>query len=165
MKQRRNPLSHLGWLGFLGILGILSGAVTMLVFFLFFFFFTYRAKIPDELFWNNVHKAATRTLAVNLTLTCLVLLSIYARGMHYRLGIPAQENGVYLGPRCPVAAVPVVRGLCQLDPHHHHLHIRIHADVSESPRAPVRRVGGLTHAEDAAEGVPGPVRSEAGGSG
>ena len=33
MKQRRNPLSHLGWLGFLGILGILSGAVTMLVFF------------------------------------------------------------------------------------------------------------------------------------
>lgn len=98
MKQRRNPLSHLGWLGFLGILGILSGAVTMLVFFLFFFFFTYRAKIPDALFWNNVHKAATRTLAVNLTLTCLVLLGIYARGMHYRLGIPAQENGVYLVP-------------------------------------------------------------------
>lgn len=98
MKQRRNPLSYLGWLGFLGILGILSGAVTMLVFFLFFFFFTYRAKIPDELFWNNVYKAATRTLAVNLTLTCVVLLVIYARGMHYRLGIPVEENGVYLIP-------------------------------------------------------------------
>lgn len=98
MKQRRNPLSYLGWLGFLGILGILSGAVTMLVFFLFFFFFTYRAKIPDELFWNNVHKAATRTLAVNMTLTCVVLLGIYARGMYYRLGIPVEENGTYLVP-------------------------------------------------------------------
>lgn len=98
MKQRRNPLSHLGWLGLLGILGILSGAVTMLVFFLFFFFFTYRAKVPDELFWANVHKAATRTLAVNMTLTCLVILGIYARGMRYRLGIPVEENGVYLVP-------------------------------------------------------------------
>ena len=98
MKQRRNPLAYWGWLGFLGIFGILSGAVTMLVFFLFFFFFTYRAKIPDELFWNNVHKAATRTLAVNMTLTCVVLLGIYARGMHYRLGIPVEENGVYLVP-------------------------------------------------------------------
>lgn len=98
MKQRRNPLAYLGWLGFLGILGILSGAVTMLVFFLFFFFFTYRAKIPDELFWNNVHKVATRTLAVNMTLACVVLLGIYARGMHYRLGIPIEENGVYLVP-------------------------------------------------------------------
>jgi uncharacterized iron-regulated membrane protein len=95
MKQRRNPLSHLGWLGFLGILGILSGAVTMLVLFLFFFFFTYRAKVPDELFWANVHKAAARTLAVNLTLTCVTLLGIYARGMHYRLGIPVEEKTAF----------------------------------------------------------------------
>ena len=98
MKQQRNPLAYLGWLGLIGFWGLVSSMVNLCVFFLFFFFFTYRAKIPDELFWNNVHKAATRTLAVNMTLTCVVLLGIYARGMHYRLGIPVEENGVYLVP-------------------------------------------------------------------
>ena len=98
MKQQRNPLAYLGWLGLIGFWGLVSSMVNLCVFFLFFFFFTYRTKIPDELFWTNVHKAATRTLAVNMTLTCVVLLGIYARGMHYRLGIPVEENGVYLVP-------------------------------------------------------------------
>ena len=40
--------------------------------------------------------AAARTLGVNLTLTCLVILGIKARGMYLRLGMPEEENGVYL---------------------------------------------------------------------
>ena len=98
MKQRRNPLSHLGWLGFLGILGILSGAVTMLVFFLFFFFFTYRSKIPDELFWINVHKAAARTLAGYMTFFLLSTLAIYIRGCYLHLEPPVLQDGFYQVP-------------------------------------------------------------------
>ena len=88
----------MGWLGFLGIFGILSGAVTMLVFFLFFFFFTYRAKIPDELFWIDVHKAATRTLAGYMTFFLLFTLSIYIRGCYFHLEPPVLQDGFYQVP-------------------------------------------------------------------
>ena len=98
MKQRRNPLSHLGWLGFLGILGILSGAVTMLVFFLFFFFFTYRAKVPDELFWINVYKAAARALAGYMAFFLLSTLAIYIRGCYFHLEPPVLQDGFYQVP-------------------------------------------------------------------
>lgn len=98
MKQQRNPLSHLGWLGLIGFWGLVSSMVNLCVFFLFFFFFTYRSKIPDELFWINVHKAAARTLAGCMTFFLLATLGIYIRGCYYHLEPPALRDGFYQVP-------------------------------------------------------------------
>ena len=98
MKQRRNPLAYLGWLGLIGFWGLVSSMVNLCVFFLFFFFFTYRAKIPDELFWIDVHKAATRTLAGYMTFFLLFTLSIYIRGCYFHLEPPVLQDGFYLVP-------------------------------------------------------------------
>ena len=98
MKQRRNPLSYLGWLGLIGFWGLVSSMVNLCVFFLFFFFFTYRAKIPDELFWANVHKAAARTLAGYMTFFLLSTLAIYIRGCYFHLEPPVLQDGFYQVP-------------------------------------------------------------------
>ena len=61
-------------------------------------FFTYRAKIPDELFWTNVHKAATRTLAGYMTFFLLSTLAIYIRGCYFHLEPPVLQDGFYQVP-------------------------------------------------------------------
>ena len=98
MKQRRNPLSYLGWLGLIGFWGLVSSMVNLCVFFLFFFFFTYRAKIPDELFWINVHKAAARALAGYIAFFLLSTLAIYIRGCYFHLEPPVLQDGFYQVP-------------------------------------------------------------------
>ena len=65
-RAKKNPLSYLGWLGLIGIIGIYYMAPWMITFLLFFFFFTYSKMVPDELFWNNVRRAATKAFAVNI---------------------------------------------------------------------------------------------------
>jgi quinol-cytochrome oxidoreductase complex cytochrome b subunit len=55
----KNRLGLLGLLGFLGILGIVTDNRFFLAFFAFLVFFRYFFVIPDELFKQNVQRAAT----------------------------------------------------------------------------------------------------------
>lgn len=55
----KNPLGYLGLLGFIGITGIVTDNKFFLAFFAFFVFFRYFFVIPDELFRQNVRRAAT----------------------------------------------------------------------------------------------------------
>lgn len=55
----RNKLGLLGILGFLGVLGIVTDNRFFLAFFAFLVFFRYFFVIPDELFMQNVRRAAT----------------------------------------------------------------------------------------------------------
>ena len=54
----KNPLGYLGLLGFIGIIGIITEGRLFLAFFAFFVFFRYFFVIPDELFWQNLRRAA-----------------------------------------------------------------------------------------------------------
>ncbi len=54
----KNPLGYLGILGFVGIIGIITEERLFLAFFAFFVFFRYFFVIHDELFRQNVRKAA-----------------------------------------------------------------------------------------------------------
>jgi hypothetical protein len=54
-----NKLGLLGLLGFLGILGFVTDNRYLLAFFGFLVFFRYFFVIPDELFKQNVQRAAT----------------------------------------------------------------------------------------------------------
>ena len=97
-RAKKNPLSYLGWLGLIGIIGIYYMAPWMITFLLFFFFFTYRAKVPDELFWINVHKAAARALAGYMAFFLLSTLAIYIRGCYFHLEPPVLQDGFYQVP-------------------------------------------------------------------
>lgn len=55
----KNILGYMGLLGFLGILGIVTDNKYFLGFFGYFVFLRYFFVRPDELFWLNVHRAAT----------------------------------------------------------------------------------------------------------
>ncbi len=55
----KNKLGFLGFLGLLGLLGFFSENKIFFCFFGFLVYFRYFAVIPDELFKENVRKAAT----------------------------------------------------------------------------------------------------------
>lgn len=55
----KNKLGFLGFLGLLGLLGFFSDNKAFFCFFGFLAYFRYFAIIPDELFKENVRKAAT----------------------------------------------------------------------------------------------------------
>lgn len=55
----KNKLAFLGLLGLLGILGIVTDNRYFLCFFAFLVFLRYFFVIPDELFMQNVRRAAT----------------------------------------------------------------------------------------------------------
>lgn len=55
----KNKLGFLGFLGLLGLLGFFSENKSYFCFFGFLAYFRYFAVIPDELFKENVRKAAT----------------------------------------------------------------------------------------------------------
>ncbi|OEF97166.1 DUF3796 domain-containing protein [Desulfuribacillus alkaliarsenatis] len=66
-----NKLGYLGLLGFIGLIG-LSGNYYFFGFFGFFVYFKYFKVIPDELFKENVRKAATPSFFVSIFVSVLV---------------------------------------------------------------------------------------------
>ncbi|MCC0782267.1 DUF3796 domain-containing protein [Clostridioides sp. ES-S-0108-01] len=73
-----NKLGFLGFLGFLGIAGIsYTGEIHTISFCAFFVFFRYFNIIPDELFKENLRKAATPAFFLTLTsLSASMVISI-----------------------------------------------------------------------------------------
>lgn len=66
-----NRLGYLGFLGLIGLIG-LTGNVYFFGFFGFFVYFRYFKVVPDELFKENVRKAATPSFFVSITVSALV---------------------------------------------------------------------------------------------
>ena len=98
----QNPLSYFGWLGFLGVFGLLFFVPNMVPFLLCFSFFSYRNKIADELFWNNVRKAGTRAFCCSFVFDVLGLLFLIYRGFTcgferavFEAGYVTIEEGLY----------------------------------------------------------------------
>lgn len=75
-----NPLSYLGWLGILGIIGIFFAPI-FTPFLLFFSFFSYSKMKADELFWENVRRASTRSFWTTFTVTAVTMLWLLIRGI------------------------------------------------------------------------------------
>lgn len=100
-RAKKNPLSYLGWLGLIGIIGIYYMAPWMITFLLFFFFFTYSKMVPDELFWNNVRRAATKAFAVNIGSQTLIFLFLFFRAVSGK-GILFSEAVQASGEACLV---------------------------------------------------------------
>ncbi len=67
----KNKLGFLGFLGLLGILGFFSENKTYFCFFGFLVYFRYFAVIPDELFKENVQKAATPAFFIGVVIYTL----------------------------------------------------------------------------------------------
>lgn len=65
-----NKLGYLGLLSLIGLLGI-TGNYYFFGFFGFIAYFRYYKVIPDELFKENVRKAATPSFFVSITVTAL----------------------------------------------------------------------------------------------
>lgn len=66
-----NKLGYLGFLGLIGLIG-LAGNYYFFGFFGFFVYFRYFKVVPDELFKENVRKAATPSFFVSVTVCALV---------------------------------------------------------------------------------------------
>ena len=66
-----NKLGYLGILGLIGLLGF-TGNFCFFSFFGFFAYFRYFKVIPDELFKENVRKAATPSFFVSIIVTALI---------------------------------------------------------------------------------------------
>ena len=80
-----NPLSYLGWLGVLGILGIFFVPV-FIPFLLFFTFFSYKNMKADELFWENVRRASTRSFWSAFAVIAGGMFILFIRGMTIGMG-------------------------------------------------------------------------------
>ncbi len=70
----KNKLSYLGFLGFIGILGLYWHSFIHSTFLVFFFFFSYSRVIPDELFKENIKKAALTSFIVNIIISTLIIV-------------------------------------------------------------------------------------------
>ncbi|MBU3130539.1 DUF3796 domain-containing protein [Clostridium tagluense] len=70
----KNKLGYLGFIGFIGVLGIFWGSFLHSIFLVFFFFFTYSKVIPDELFKENIKKAALSAFIVNMIINTLIMV-------------------------------------------------------------------------------------------
>jgi len=66
-----NKLAYLGFLGLIGLIG-LNGNFYFFGFFGFLVYFTYFKVIPDELFKENVRKAATPSFFISIISTALI---------------------------------------------------------------------------------------------
>jgi len=66
-----NKLGYLGFLSLIGFVG-LTGNYYFFSFFAFLVYFRYFKVIPDELFKENVRKAATPSFFVSITTTALI---------------------------------------------------------------------------------------------
>ncbi|MCC0638045.1 MULTISPECIES: DUF3796 domain-containing protein [unclassified Clostridioides] len=91
MKSFRelNKLGFLGFLGFLGLAGIYAGEIRTISFCAFFVFFRYFNIMPDELFRENLRKAAVPAFFFTLSsLSVAMVLSIISDN------ISTIENGL-----------------------------------------------------------------------
>ncbi len=70
-----NKLGYLGFLSLLGLLGF-TGNIGFFGFFGFIAYFRYFKVIPDELFKENIRRAATPGFFVSITVTALVTVYI-----------------------------------------------------------------------------------------
>ncbi len=69
----KNKLGYLGLLGFLGILGVITDNRAFLGFFGYLVYFRYFKVIPDELFMENVKKAATPAFFISIVITTITI--------------------------------------------------------------------------------------------
>lgn len=69
----KNKLAFLSLLGFLGIIGFLTENKFMFAFFAYFVFARYFFVRPDELFKQNVQKAATPAFFTGLAMQALTI--------------------------------------------------------------------------------------------
>ena len=69
----KNSLGFLGFVGFVGILGIITDNRSFLGFFGYFVFFRYFRVKPDELFRQNLRRAATPAFFAGLVTQVLAI--------------------------------------------------------------------------------------------
>lgn len=69
----KNKLGYLGLLGLLGLLGIITDNRAFLGFFGFLIYFRYFTVIPDELFKDNVKKAATYAFFIGIVVMAITI--------------------------------------------------------------------------------------------
>lgn len=84
----RNKLGYLGFLGLIGILGLWMGSFTHIAFLVFFFFFTYANVIPDELFKENIKKAALKAFIVSMVINTLIMIASSVISNYYQFTSP-----------------------------------------------------------------------------
>ncbi|WP_298844299.1 DUF3796 domain-containing protein [Clostridium sp.] len=70
----KNKMGYLGCIGFIGILGLWVGNFAISTFLVFFFFFTYAEVVPDELFKENIKKAALNAFISNMIINTVILI-------------------------------------------------------------------------------------------
>lgn len=90
MFEIKNKLGLLGFLGLLGLLGFFTGNSSFYGFFSFFCFFIFSSVLPDELFKNNVKKAAKNAFFTSVLVFPVVAL--WSIVTSYSI-----ENGLALG--------------------------------------------------------------------
>lgn len=88
----KNKLGLLGLLGLLGIVGFFTPNKVYFAFFAFLIFFRYLFVIPDELFKENVRRAATPAF-----FTGVVIYTITAALTAFSISIPFYVGGLVLG--------------------------------------------------------------------
>lgn len=80
VRNMKNKLGFLGLLGLWGILGIVTDNRLFLAFFAYFVFFRYFFVKPDELFWQNVHRAATPAFFTGIAVQAVfIAVSAFAK--------------------------------------------------------------------------------------
>ena len=70
----KNKLGYFGFLGLVGLLGLGTNNTGFFGFFGFFAYFRYFNVIPDELFKENVRRAATPSFFVSIATTALTFI-------------------------------------------------------------------------------------------
>ncbi|MBU3182934.1 DUF3796 domain-containing protein [Clostridium psychrophilum] len=70
----KNKMGYLRCIGFIGILGLCMGNFAISTFLVFFFFFTYAEVVPDELFKENIKKAALNAFISNMIINTIILI-------------------------------------------------------------------------------------------
>lgn len=90
MEKRIKKLNKLGFLGFLGLIGLIGFFTDnngFYGFFGFFSFFYYFNVIPDELFKQNLMRAATPAFFLNLlTVSIILFISVPAKNIDLLAG-------------------------------------------------------------------------------
>lgn len=89
----KNKFGLIGFVSLLGILGLYTDEPLLLSFFAFVLFFEYLFICPDELFIENMRKAAMWAFISNLTITALATLIFSV----FNMSSNALSGGIILG--------------------------------------------------------------------